>query len=75
MDRFSAMEVFVRIVEKGSLSAVARELGTTQPSVSRQLRALERQLKTQVRAFVEYLEEQFKKLPGFAALPSGGTRC
>jgi DNA-binding transcriptional LysR family regulator len=46
MDRFSAMEVFVRIVEKGSLSAVARELGTTQPSVSRQLRALERHLKT-----------------------------
>ena len=48
MDRLSAMEVFVRIVEKGGLSAVARELGTTQPSVSRQLRALERQLRTQL---------------------------
>lgn len=48
MDRFSAMEVFVRIVERGSLSAAARALGTTQPSVSRQLRALERRLKAQL---------------------------
>jgi len=48
MDRFFAMEVFVRIVETGSLSAAARELDTTQPSVSRQLRALEHRLKTQL---------------------------
>ena len=48
MDRLSAMEVFVRIVERGSLSAAARALGTTQPSVSRQLRALERRLKIQL---------------------------
>lgn len=48
MDRFSAMEVFVRIVETGGLSAAARTLGTTQPSVSRQLRALERRLEVQL---------------------------
>lgn len=48
MDRFSAMKVFVRIVETGGLSATARDLGTTQPSVSRQLRALERRLDTQL---------------------------
>ena len=48
LDRFWAMEVFVRIVETGSLSAAARELDTTQPSVSRQLRALEHRLKTQL---------------------------
>lgn len=48
MDRFSAMKVFVRIVETGSLSAAARDLGTTQPSISRQLRALERRLDTQL---------------------------
>ena len=48
MDRFSAMVAFVRIVERGSLSAAARSLGTTQPSISRQLRALERRLNTQL---------------------------
>jgi DNA-binding transcriptional LysR family regulator len=48
MDRFSAMLAFVRIVERGSLSAAARSLGTTQPSVSRQLRALERRFKAQL---------------------------
>ena len=44
MDRLTAMELFLRIVETGSLSAAAREFETTQPSVSRQLRALERRL-------------------------------
>lgn len=48
MDRLSAMEMFVRIVETGSLSAAAREFDTTQPTVSRQLRALERRLRTQL---------------------------
>lgn len=48
MDRLSAMGVFVRIVETGSLSATARALGTTQPSISRQLRALEHQLQAQL---------------------------
>lgn len=48
MDRLTAMEVFVRIVETGSFSAVARDLGMTQPTVSKQLTALEQQLKTRL---------------------------
>ena len=44
MDRFQLMKLFVRIVETGSFSAVARELDTTQPTVSKQLTALERHL-------------------------------
>lgn len=43
-DRFTAMTHFVRIVEKGSLSAAARELGRTLPALSRSLRALEERL-------------------------------
>jgi DNA-binding transcriptional LysR family regulator len=42
------MEVFVRIVETGSFSAVARELGLTQPTVSKQLTALEQELNTRL---------------------------
>jgi DNA-binding transcriptional LysR family regulator len=48
MDRLTAMEVFVRIVETGSFSAVAREMGMTQPTVSKQLTALEKQLRTRL---------------------------
>jgi len=48
MDRLGAMEMFVRIVETGSFSAVARELGTTQPTISKQLTGLEKQLKTRL---------------------------
>lgn len=40
-DRLELFETFVRIVEAGSLSAAAQQLGTTQPTVSRRLRALE----------------------------------
>jgi DNA-binding transcriptional LysR family regulator len=35
------LRTFLRIVERGSLSAAARDLGTTQPTVSRQLQELE----------------------------------
>lgn len=38
------MQTFVRIVEAGSLSAAAAQLGATQPTVSRRLQALERSL-------------------------------
>jgi DNA-binding transcriptional LysR family regulator len=48
MDRLDAMHMFVRIVETGSLSAVAREMGTTQPTVSKQLTALEQHVKTRL---------------------------
>jgi DNA-binding transcriptional LysR family regulator len=44
MDTLEAMTVFVRVVERGSFSAVARELGTTQPTVSKQISALEQRL-------------------------------
>ena len=40
-ERFEWMQTFVRIVEAGSLSAAASQLGTTQPTVSRRLQALE----------------------------------
>ncbi|HSI46771.1 MAG TPA: LysR family transcriptional regulator [Ideonella sp.] len=43
-DRIELMQTFVRIVEAGSLSAAATQLGTTQPTVSRRLQALERAL-------------------------------
>lgn len=38
------MQTFVRIVEAGSLSAAAAQLGATQPTVSRRLQALEQSL-------------------------------
>lgn len=41
MDRLKAMNAFVRAVELGSLSAAARELHTTQPTVSKLVAALE----------------------------------
>ncbi|EYC50914.1 LysR family transcriptional regulator [Hylemonella gracilis str. Niagara R] len=41
-DRMLLIETFVRIVEAGSLSAAAEQLGSTQPTVSRRLQALER---------------------------------
>jgi DNA-binding transcriptional LysR family regulator len=40
-DRIVQLQTFVRIVEAGSLSAAAARLGTTQPTVSRRLQALE----------------------------------
>ena len=41
MDKFEAMQMFVRLVEKGSFSAVAKERGIGQPAVSKQISALE----------------------------------
>lgn len=41
MDTLRAMRVFVRSLELGSLSAAAREAGTTQPTVSKLLAQLE----------------------------------
>lgn len=40
-DRLTLLHTFVRIVEAGSLSAAAAQLGATQPTVSRRLKALE----------------------------------
>lgn len=44
MDLFDSMRIFVRVVERGSFSAVARELNVGQPAVSKQIRALEQYL-------------------------------
>lgn len=43
-DRLALMQTFVTIVEAGSLSSAAAQLGTTQPTVSRRLQTLERVL-------------------------------
>ncbi|MDO9020088.1 MAG: LysR family transcriptional regulator [Myxococcales bacterium] len=43
-DRIDLLKTYVRIVETGSLSAAAAQLGTTQPTVSRRLQQLERLL-------------------------------
>lgn len=41
-DRLELIQTFVRIVEAGNLSAAAAQLGTTQPTISRRLQALEK---------------------------------
>src|ERR1700692_1143736 len=42
------MQVFVRVIEKGSFSAVAKERGIGQPAVSKQIAALEDELGTRL---------------------------
>ena len=44
MDRFAAMDVFVRVLETGSFSAAARQLKMGQPAVSKAVTALEERL-------------------------------
>ena len=44
MDRLAAMKTFVRIVEKGSLTAAANALETSLPTVVRTLASLEREI-------------------------------
>lgn len=44
MDRIEAMSIFVRVVKAGSFSAVARELNTTQPTISKKITHLEKYL-------------------------------
>lgn len=41
VDKLNAMAIFVRVVERGSFSAVAREMQTSQPTISKVLKALE----------------------------------
>src|SRR6201988_1821620 len=48
VDKFDAMQMFVRIIEKGSFSAVAKERGIGQPAVSKQISALEEELGTEL---------------------------
>jgi molybdenum-dependent DNA-binding transcriptional regulator ModE len=44
MDRFQAMQIFVRVVETGSFSKAAAELGTTQPTATKAVAEAERHL-------------------------------
>ncbi len=48
MDKFEAMQMFVRVAEKRSFSAVAKERGIGQPAVSKQISALEREVGTEL---------------------------
>ena len=48
INHIALMGTFVRILEAGSLSAAAKQLSTTQPTISRQLRALENYLGLQL---------------------------
>ncbi len=64
-DRIALMQTFVRIVEAGSLSAAAAQLGATQPTVSRRLQALERSLG------VRLLQRSTRQLK----LTEDGERC
>lgn len=44
MDQLSLLSTFVRVAERGSFSAVARDFNTSQPVISRQVATLEDQL-------------------------------
>ena len=48
MDRMGAISLFVRVVDAGSFSAVARTLSVGQPAVSKQIAALEAYLGAQL---------------------------
>ena len=48
LDRLTLLETFVRISERGSISAAARDLGLSQASASRQLKELEDRLGVQL---------------------------
>lgn len=48
MDRIAATHAFLRAVETGSFSRVATEQGTTQPTISKQIAALEAHLGVQL---------------------------
>jgi DNA-binding transcriptional LysR family regulator len=48
LDLITCMKSFVRTVETGSFSAVARELSTSQPTISKQIAALEDYLDVQL---------------------------
>lgn len=48
MDQLDLLQMFSRIIETGSLTAVAREQGLTQPAVSKRLQQLERSFGTRL---------------------------
>jgi DNA-binding transcriptional LysR family regulator len=48
LDKLDAMQIFVRVAEKGSFSAIAKERGIGQPAVSKQIAYLEAELGTEL---------------------------
>src|SRR6476620_5465952 len=48
MDRLTAMEMFVRVVETGSFSKAAQAFATTQPTATKQVAAMEARLKVRL---------------------------
>jgi len=48
MDRFQAMTAFVRVVETGSFSAAARQIGVGQPAISKTIAQLEDRLQVRL---------------------------
>ena len=44
MDKLSAMQVFVRVVQTGSFSATGKEMNTTQATISKKVAALEKNI-------------------------------
>src|ERR1700723_494188 len=48
VDKLDAMHMFVRVIEKGSFSSVAKERGIGQPAVSKQISSLEAELGTEL---------------------------
>ena len=48
MDYLAAMRVYVRVVERGSMSAAARDLGIGQPAVSERIERLEADFDTRL---------------------------
>ncbi len=66
-DRFQQLQIFVRTVETGSFSKVAREFGLTQPSVSRIIAALEERLG--VKLFTRTTRQLSLTAAGEALLP------
>ncbi|MFG1412232.1 LysR family transcriptional regulator [Xanthobacter sp. VTT E-85241] len=50
MDRFQAMQAFVTVVEAGSFSAAARQIGVGQPAISKTIAQLEERLQVRLLA-------------------------
>ena len=85
MDRLDLIQIFVRVVESGSFSATARELGVGQPAISKQIAALEAQLGAELiwrssRRFSltevgrDFYESSMRLLEDFEAATSRVTR-
>lgn len=72
MDRITLMQTFVQVAESGSFSAAADQLGSTQSSISKLIRALEGQMKlslfTRTTRKITLTEEAQRLLPHAKAL-------